>query len=110
MIFFWIYDVCRIFFNITLELLCVFRNTEYNVSKYANFSLYRFINYCEFKIIIAFENRFQTMYIQARSWGGGGGGRASLLGGSGGMLLREILKISLSGFKCHLKQNQSVRN
>ena len=73
MIFFWIYDVCRIFFNITLELLYVFRNTEYNVSKYANFSLYRFINYCEFKIIIAFENRFQTMYIQARSWGGGGG-------------------------------------
>ena len=43
--FFWIYDVCRIFLNITLEL---FRNTEYNVSRYALLSLYCFVNYCEF--------------------------------------------------------------
>ena len=33
------------FLNITLELFCVFRNTEYNGSKYAHFSLYCFINY-----------------------------------------------------------------
>ena len=55
--FFWIYEVCRIFFlNITLELFCVLRNTEYNVSKYANFSLYCFINYCEFEIIIVLKS------------------------------------------------------
>ena len=43
------YNICRIYFlNITLELFCVFRNTEYNSSKCAHFSLYIFINYCEF--------------------------------------------------------------
>ena len=64
MIFFWIYDVCRIFqfLNITLELFCVFRNTEYNVSKYAHFSLYCFINYCEFKIIIVLKSFSNHVY------------------------------------------------
>ena len=39
--FFWIYDVCRIFFmNITLGLFCVFKNTEYNGSKYIQFILF----------------------------------------------------------------------
>ena len=47
--FFQVNLLCMIFFgymmfagffilNITLELFCVFRNTEYNVSKYAHFS------------------------------------------------------------------------
>ena len=38
--FFWIYDVCRCFFflNITFGLFCVFRNAEYNGSKYAHFN------------------------------------------------------------------------
>ena len=40
------------FLNITLELFFVFRNTEYNGSKYAHFSLYCFINDCEFIITI----------------------------------------------------------
>ena len=40
------------FLNITLELFCVFKNTENNGSKYAHFSLYYFINYCEFIIRI----------------------------------------------------------
>ena len=61
MFFFQVNSLCMIFFgymifagfflNITLELFCVFRNTEY-VSKYAHFSSYCFINYCEFKIIV----------------------------------------------------------
>ena len=37
---FWTYDVCTIFKKkLTLELFCVFRNTEYNGSKCAHFSL-----------------------------------------------------------------------
>ena len=36
---FWTYDVCTIFLKLTLELFCVFRNTEYNGSKCAHFSL-----------------------------------------------------------------------
>ena len=60
---FWIYDVCRILFlNITLQLFCVFRNTEYNGSKYAHFSLYCFINYCEFIIIIILKSFSNHLY------------------------------------------------
>ena len=49
------------FLNITLELFCVFRNTEY-VSKYAHFSLYCFISYCEFKIIIVLKSFSNHVY------------------------------------------------
>ena len=48
--------------NITLELFCVFRNTEYNVSKYAHFSLCCFINYCEVKIIIVLKSFSSHVY------------------------------------------------
>ena len=60
--FFWLYNVCRIFFNITLELFCVFRNPEYNGSKYAHFSLYCFINYCEFINIIVLKSFSNHLY------------------------------------------------
>ena len=50
------------FLNITLEIFCVFRNTEYNGSKYALFSLYFVINYCEFIIIIFFKLFSKHLY------------------------------------------------
>ena len=56
-------SLCMIFFNITLELFCVFRNTEYNYgSKYAHFSLYCFINYYEFIIIIVLKSFSNHLY------------------------------------------------
>ena len=66
MIFFGLYyNICRIYFlNITLELFCVFRNTEYNSSKCAHFSLYIFINYCEF-IIVFFLIVFKPFILEA---------------------------------------------
>ena len=50
------------FFNITFELFCVSRNAKYNVSKYAHFSLYCFINYCEFKVIIVLKSFSKHVY------------------------------------------------
>ena len=91
MIFFGLYNVCRIFLNITLELFCVFRNTEYNGSKYAHFSLNFFINYCEFIIVIvlkSFSNHlYSGPYVAGEPRASAKG--ASFLGGSGGMLPRE---------------------
>ena len=69
--FFWIYDVFRIFFNIPLELFCVFRNTEYNVSKYVHFSLYCFISYCEFIIVIVLKSFSNHLYLDQGQSGGG---------------------------------------
>ena len=75
------------FLNITLELFCVFRNTEYNGLKYAHFSLCCFISYSYncFKIV------FKPFIFRAVS-GGGGHERAPKAraswggGGSGGMI------------------------
>ena len=57
------------FLNITLELFCVSRNTEYNGLKYAHFSLCCFISYSYscFKIV------FKPFIFRAvAGWGGGG--------------------------------------
>ena len=86
MIFFVYMTFAGFFLNITLELFCVFRNTEYNGLKYAHFSLCCFISYSYncFKIV------FKPFIFRAVSGGGGtsehrrreppGGG------GSGGMI------------------------
>ena len=50
------------FLNITLELFCVFRNTEYNVSKYVISVIYCSINYCEFKMIIVLKSFSNHVY------------------------------------------------
>ena len=90
--FFQVNSLCMIFFgymmfagfflNITLELFCVFRNTEYNGLKYAHFSLCCFISYSYncFKIVFkpfifrAVSGGGYERAPKARaSWGGGPG-------------------------------------